>query len=480
MNDDRQASLQSDSFQQQRIQFRRIRLKTNIELELFKRACLSSRAHVEMLGKTGILPADSAGRLCAALAEIYAELEDGSQAISDSDNDVYEAQERLLRDRLGEEYVLARTAKSRNDQVACDLRLWLRDVSLAIAANILNMRRTFLDLADRDIETVMPGYTHMQPAEAILLSHWWLANEARFARDFSRLDDFFKRLNLLPLGANVMAGTREPIDRLLVARSLGFDDVIENSLDAVSDRDFLIEFGAFASIAGLHFSQLGSELLLWATQEFAFAKIPQHLTINTAMIPIKRNPEILEVLRARPSLIFGRMVEFIVQLKAITTGFSQDLQECVLGLADIVDTLDLLLDLTVGLLPGIELDSNRMKQVACADLVNVTKALDYLLDKGVPSDIAARVIDYLGSYCRTRHKYLSDLALSEWQQFSPAFEEDIYESVSMEASVGAFCSFGGSSKEQVLLALARARQLLELDLVRLKQLESKFAGGQAI
>lgn len=462
-----------DNFQQQRIQFRRIRLNTNVEFELFKRALQSSSAHVRMLGKTGIIAGSSAENIWQALEGIKQEFNDGKQTISDSDNDVYDAVERMLKDRVGEEFILSRIAKSRNDQAATDLRLWVRDVSLLVGERILNIRKTFVDLACRDIETVMPGYTHMQPAEAILLSHWWLANEARFARDFSRLFDFFKRLNLLPLGANVLAGTREPIDRRMVAESLGFDDVIENSLDAVADRDYLIEFGAFASIVGLHLSQLGSELLLWVTQEFSFAKIPLYLIISSSSLPLKRNPEILEVLRARPSLIFGRMMEFIVQLKAITTGFSQDLQECVLGFADIVDTLYLLLDLTLALLPGIELDQNRMKQVACADLVNVGKALDYLVTKGVERDIAGRVIEYLGSYCRTRNKYLSDLALNEFQQFSPAFEDDIYEYVSMEESVGAFCSFGGSSKEQVEMAMERSREAIELDTCRLKQFTAK-------
>lgn len=453
--------------------FRRIRLDTDIERELLQRALLSSSAHVRMLKKTGIIPNASATRLLEALDKIKSELSDGKTILSSSDADVYDALDKKLRELVGDEFILARTAKSHNDQASTDLRMWLRDECVQIAERILNLRQVFIQLAERDIETVMPGYTHMQPAEAILLSHWWLANEARFCRDSARLGDFYKRLNMLPLGANVLAGAREPIDRRMVADLLGFDDLIENSLDAVSDRDFLIEFGAFASIVGLHLSQLGSELLLWATQEFRFARIPQHLTIRSHAFPLKRNPEILEVLRARPALIFGRMMEFIVQLKAITTGFSQDLQECVLGLADIVDTLNILLDLAAGILPGIELDTERMREVACADLVNVSNALDYLVSHGVSREIANRVVEQLGVYCRTRNKYLSDLGLNEWQQFSPAFEEDIYEHVNMEESVGAFCSFGGSSKAQVELAMSRARDCCESDLKRLSQLSAK-------
>lgn len=474
MDRDNLSQSAADDFERKnRIQFRRIRLDTDIETELFKRALLSTSAHVQMLKKTGIIPNASATRILEALDKIKAELHESKEMLGPNDADIYDALDKKLRALVGDEFILCRTAKSHNDQAATDLRMWLRDASIDIAERLLTLRQAFIQLAERDIETVMPGYTHMQPAEAILLSHWWLANEARFCRDSSRLSDLYKRLNMLPLGANVLAGTREPIDRRMVADLLGFDDVIENSLDAVSDRDFLIEFGAFASIVGLHLSQLGSELLLWATQEFGFIRIPQDLIIRSHAFPLKRNPEILEVLRARPALIFGRLIEFIVQLKAITTGFSQDLQESVLGLADIIDTLVTLLDLAVGMLPGIELDRNRMREVACADLVNVGNALDYLVAHGVTHEIASRVVEQLGVYCRTRNKYLSDLGLNEWQQFSPAFEEDIYEHVTMEESVGAFCSFGGSSKSQVELAMSRARDCYENDSKKLSQLSEK-------
>ncbi len=454
-----------ESTAQKSIHFRRIRLATNIEKELFKRALLSSSAHVRMLAKTGIIKEGSAERILAAYDDIAA----SNGTICDTDADVYEALERELRARIGEEFVLARTAKSHNDQAATDLRLWVRDESLQIAELLNQLRKVFNDLAERDIDIVMPGYTHMQPADAILLSHWWLSNEARIARDFSRFNDYYKRLNLLPLGANVLAGTREPIDRRMVAELLGFDELIENSLDAVSDRDFVIEFGAFATIVGLHLSQLGSELLLWVTQEFAFARVPQDLIISSHTLPLKRNPEILEALRSRPSLIFGRMLEFIVELKAITTGYSLDLQECVLGLADIIDTLKVLLDFLIGLLPGIELDAERMREVACADLVNVNNALDYLITRGVDRNIATRVVEQLAAYCKARNKYLSDLSLSEWQQFSPAYEMDIYDHVSVEESVGAFCSLGGSSRDQVELGLLKSREILDRDNLKLKE-----------
>lgn len=459
------------------LQFRRVRLNKQMEQELFYRALFSTHAHVTMLSETGIIADTPAEALLHAIDGITNELKSGVDLLQANDADVYAALERLLRDRVGEEFILARTAKSHNDQAATDLRLWLRDSVLEIADRILTLRRIFLDLAQRDIDTVMPGYTHMQPAEAILLSHWWLAGEARFCRDYSRLTDFYKRLNMLPLGANVMAGTREPIDRRMVAIALGFDDVIENSLDAVTDRDYLIEFGSFASIVGVHLSQLGGELLLWVTQEFAFARIPQNMVIESHTLHLKRNPEILEVLRARPALIFGHLLEFLTQLKGLTIGFSQDLQECVPGLFEIVETLKVLLDLAIGMLPGLEFDQNRMREVACADLVNVSNALDYLLNRGVEREIAGRAVEHLAHYCRTRHKYLSDLALSEWQQYSPAFEADIYDYIAMEESVGAFCSYGGSSKGQVEMAMARSKGHLQKDMAQLAELVTKSSAS---
>lgn len=456
------------------LRFRRLFAKPELEFKLLLYAIASTEAHVRMLAHTSILPQPIAQRAVAALDDLRKRTREKNSVLLPEDADVYEAIDRHLQEHLGvEEAHLIRTAKSKNDQTSTDTRLYLREEVLQLAQMLLSLREILIDLARRDLDVVMPGYTHMQPAEAILLSHWWLMNESRFSRDFSRLIELFLRMNLLPLGACIMAGTREPIDRDMVAKSLGFDDVIQNSLDAVSDRDYQIEFGAAASLAGLHISQLGSELLLWATQEFAFISLPRHLTLNSHNMPLKRNPELLEVLRSRPSLVFGRLMEFIAELKAVPTGFSQDLQESIPGIADVTDTLRLLLGLATAILPGIEPDQRRMKEVACADLVNVSNALDYLLNRGINKDMAVRALEQLSTYCRTRSKFLSDLSLSEWQQFSPAFENDIYDHVAMEQSIAAYCSFGGSSIEQVELALNRAAENLKLDQSKLLEQRKK-------
>lgn len=421
------------------------------------------KAHVRMLGETNIVDKQTAATVIDALDQMSRELAEGHSYLSDQDNDIHSGMQRHLTERIGEPGAVVSIAKSRNDQIATVIRMWLRDAVVDIFGQLSNLRNELLGVAQRDIEIVMPGYTHMQPAQPILLGHWWLANEARFKRDHDRLLEFYGRLNVLPLGAVVISGATEPIDRELVAKYLGFNSVIENSIDAVSDRDFLVEFGAFASLVGLHLSQMSTDLLLWATQEFGFVKLQSRFLFRTTRLPFKRNPELLEVLRSRPSVFHGRLMEFISELKAVPSGFSQDLQECLPGLLDTVDNLHFLLELASEIVRGIEIDEKRMREVACSDLLNSTNALDYLISHGVEPEIAQRSMDNLTQYCKSRKKFLSDLSLSEFQLYSPAFEADIYEYVTIEESVGAFCSFGGSSHMQVEAALVRAKEHLLAD-----------------
>lgn len=435
---------------------------------------LSSAAHVRMLGKTGIVDAANAEHVVMALEQISQELREGHNFISPDDADIHEGLERRLSEIVGDMSAILRIAKSTNDQCATDVRLWMRDAVYEVFQALLQIRTQLTELANRDLDVVMPGYTHMQPALPILLAHWWLANEARFRRDFERLAQFYVRLNVLPLGACVLAGTPEPIDRMMVATELGFADVIENSVDAVSDRDFVIEFGACASMIGVHLSQMSSELLLWATQEFGFVRLPKRFVFDSATMPMKRNPELLEVLRSRPSTLFGRLIEHLTQLKAIPLGYSQDLQESLPGLFQSAEILRELLNLASVMLPNLEIDANRMREMACADLLNASHAKNYLLNRDIPEEKAAKVVEALTNYCKARGKFLSDLSLSEWQQFAPAFENDIYQYVTMENSVASFCSFGGSSRDQVEFALSRATDTLTRDQERVPEFKPKI------
>lgn len=430
-----------------------------------------SKAHVQMLGEQGIIDKQLAATVMEGLQTILTEVKSGKSPLKSEDQDIHAGVERRLFELIGEASQAINVAKSRNDQIATDIRLWLRDSTVEIFEHLVAVRQSLLELAERDLSVSMPGYTHMQPAVPILLSHWWLANEARLRRDTERLLDFYGRLNTLPLGASALAGTTQPIDRKLVASYLGFADVIENSLDAVADRDYLVEFGSFAALVGIHLSQMSSDLLLWATQEFAFVKLPRAFGLRSLNMPQKRNPELLEILRSRPAQIFGRLNEFCSELKGLPFGFSQDLQECLPGLIDMVDTLKFLLELTGKLLPALTFDAERMKEAASSDLTNAANAVDYLLEKGVQTNKAAKIIESIVQYCKERNKELADLALSEWQHFSPVFDNEIYQHVTIEESVSARSSFGGTSLEQVSAALSRATEFLAHDKQRLP---SKF------
>ena len=427
----------------------------------------SSLAHIRMLGDTGIVESETVLAVTGGLEQIRRELSAGGFSVQAGDVDIHMALERRLSEIVGDASQALRIAKSRNDQIATDIRLWLRDAVFDVFAHLLSLRKVLIYLTERDIEVVMPGYTHMQPAMPILLSHWWLAHESRFRRDFNRLIDFYTRVNVLPLGACALAGTDRPIDRSLVARYLSFDGIVENSLDAVSDRDYLVEFGSFATLVATHVSQLSGELLLWSTQEFGFARLRKAFVFGSLSMPQKRNPELLEILRSRPSAIAGHLIEFVYQLKALPMGFSQDLQESLPGLLDIVDHLKFILELECVLLMGMEFDAGKMKQMALADLTNASNAMDFLTARGVMQEKAAKIVELLVNYCNQRNKYLSDLALSEWQQFSPVFDLDIYKHVTIEESVGSRQSFGGTSKEQVMSAFNRATEVLALDCQRL-------------
>ena len=444
-------------------QFRRFWQSPEVERTLLCADIESNIAHVRMLGETGIVEKQVSADVIAGLEQIRKEMASGIPVLQNEDVDIHSAIHRRLGDIVGDMADTVRIAKSHNDQIATDIRLWLRDVTVDIYGLLIEVRYKLLQLAERDMDVVMPGYTHMQPAVPILLAHWWLANETRLARDFSRLTDFYKRMNVLPLGACALAGTTQPINRQLVAEYLHFDGVMENSLDAVSDRDYLIEFASAASMIGIHLSQMSSELLLWSTQEFAFVRLPRSFVFRSQSMPQKRNPELLEILRSRPSVLNGRLTEFLNQLKGLTISYSQDLQECLPGLLDVVQNIKFILELTDVLLPAFKFDTVRMQKLATADMTNAGHAIDYLVERDVPPDKAMKYVDQILDYCRERSKALPDLTLNEWIQFTPAFNDDIYNYVSVENAVDSRISYGGTGGVQVQESLVRALERLTND-----------------
>jgi argininosuccinate lyase len=431
-------------------------------------------AHVRMLGDTNIVAPALAQEVLQALAKIRTEIPNsGNNLLAPEDRDIHASIHRRLSELIGRDADLVNIGISRNDQIATDIRLWLRDNLIDILSKVWDLRELLVNLAARDLEIVMPGYTHMQPAMPIRLSLWWLANESRLQRDFERLMDCYKRLNISPLGACQIAGTNLPIDREMTARNLGFDQVMENSLDATSDRDYVIEFSSVAAMLGVHVSQMSSELLLWATQEFGFVRLPRAFVFRSQSMPQKRNPELLEILRSRPAVLVGRLTQFLSELKGLCVSYSQDLQESLPGLIESASDVRFLLELTQVLLPALNFDAVRMRETAARDMTSAANVVDYLVERGFANEKAAKIVESCVSYCRERNRQLVDLTLNEWALFSPAFDEQVYNYLNLEESIDNRSSLGGSSGEQIEMALARRKSLLEDEGKALSKLAAK-------
>ncbi|MDR3615762.1 MAG: argininosuccinate lyase [Candidatus Obscuribacterales bacterium] len=454
-------------------QVRRFWQSPKVEQALVSADIESSIAHVRMLGATGIVHQQIATDVVLALEQLRREFADGGSFLQPGDADIHTGIQRRLEEIVGELAPVLNVAKSHNDHIATDIRLWLRDAIIDILNKMTDLRQLFLQLAERDQEAIMPGYTHMQPALPILLSHWWLANEARVQRDFARLMDCYKRLNVSPLGSGQLAGSKQPIDRDMTAKALGFDQAMENSLDAVSDRDYVVEFTSFAALLGTHLSQMSSELLLWSTNEFAMVRLPRAFVFRSQSMPQKRNPEMLEILRSRPSAVIGRLTQFLTELKGLPLSYCHDLQESLPALLETVNDIRFILELTMELLPALHFDTDRMRYLATADLTNASNVVDYLVERGISNDKSAKIVESLVNYCRDRNRQLMDLTLNEWALFHPGFDEQIYTYLNLEESIDSRSSFGGTATEQVENARHRATLLLENERKALSNLAAK-------
>ncbi len=433
----------------------RFRQPRSLELTLAPYQVASARAYTQMLADSDQIEGDVADLVLRSITELEEKLRAGESFLEEDDLDIYSGLERKLDEMVGSSSNILRMGLSPNDHIACDIRLWLRDECLASMHLLLDLRRVLLELAGNHIEVVMPGYSHMQPATPELLSHWWLASASRFCRDFSRLKDVLKRINLCPMGAGAFAGSHQPIDRMKLAELLRFDGVIENSLDAVSDRDSVVELTACASIISLHISQLASELLVWATQEFGYVRLPRAFTYRSRNFPQKRNPEPLEVLRSRCSQINGRLSQFNQELKGIPVSYSHDLQESLPGLLEVLSNLRFILELCAVVLPAMIFDTAKMEERASVDLANAGNVMDYLLERSFEPDKAAKIVEGLLKYCQQRSKHFIDLTRGEWQEFSPAFDDEIYRYITASTATETKGTLGGTAHVQVEAALKR-------------------------
>src|SRR5689334_2517088 len=422
-----------------------------------------SLAHARMLAKVGVLPKADLDAIERSMAQILEEVRSGKFEWSVEREDVHFNIEYRLTELAGDAGKRLHTARSRNDQVATDLRLWLRAEIDSLCVLLRTVRVRLVDLAERNADTLMPGFTHMQVAQPVTFGHHLMAYFEMFSRDAARLADARKRVNRLPLGASALAGTSYPIDREMVARELGFDGLCENSLDAVSDRDFAIEFLACAAIAMAHVSRLAEELVLWASPAFGFVKIADRFCTGSSIMPQKKNPDVPELMRGKTGRVYGALVALLTVIKGQPLAYNKDNQEDKEPLFDAADTLRDVLAILGELLLGVEPVPARMREALREGFATATDLADYLVRRGLPFRDAHEAVARAVRAAELAKKDLTDLTLAQLKAFSPLVEADFHGFLTPEGSVASRAHIGGTAPDAVRAAVKRARQRLGSD-----------------
>jgi len=428
------------------------------DIELIEYDLNGSVAHAKMLGHTGIISSTEAEQLVEGLEIIRQEYRDGKFTPGIDQEDVHFAVERRLTELVGDVGKKLHTARSRNDQVGTDVRLYLRAEIDQIRDYLRDFQRVLVAIADKNVETLIPGYTHLQRAQPVSLAHHFLAYFQMAQRDWQRLGEIRARTNISPLGSGALAGTTFPIDRHYSANLLGFEGVYANSLDGVSDRDFAIEFLNAASLIMVHLSRLSEEMILWASQEFSFISLTDSCATGSSIMPQKKNPDVPELIRGKAGRVIGHLQGMLVLMKGLPLAYNKDLQEDKEALFDAVKTVKISLEaMTVLLEEGIIFRQGRLEEAVSEDFSNATDVADYLAAKGVPFREAYNLVGKVVKSSLVIGKLLKDLSLEEWQALHPAFENDIYDAIAPRQVVAARNSYGGTGFEQVRQAIASAK-----------------------
>ncbi len=443
----------------------RFNASIGFDIELIEYDLTGSIAHAKGLAKAGIVSKAEAESLIAGLEQIRSEYREGNFNPGIDEEDVHFAVEKRLTAIVGDAGKKLHTARSRNDQVGTDIRLYLRDRISQISNQLKEFQQVLLDLATDNIETLIPGYTHLQRAQPLSLAHHLLAYFDMAQRDRERLADVYKRTNISPLGSGALAGTTFPIDRHYTASLLNFDGVYGNSLDGVSDRDFAIEFLSAASLILVHLSRLSEEMIVWASQEFSFVTLTDRCATGSSIMPQKKNPDVPELIRGKTGRVFGHLQGMLVLMKGLPLAYNKDLQEDKEAIFDGVKTVSACLEaMTILLSEGIEFRKERLDLAVAEDFSNATDVADYLAAKGVPFREAYNLVGKVVKTSLTAGKLLKDLTLAEWQALHPAFEEDIYTAIEPKNVVSARNSYGGTGFERVKEAIERAKFSINSDL----------------
>ena len=420
---------------------------------------MGSIAHTRMLAKQGIISKEEAEVITNGLISIRQEIEQGSFKFKPELEDIHMSIEARLIEKVGEVGGKLHTARSRNDQIALDLRLFTRGKITETLVKLRDFQQALISLVEANKGVVMPGYTHMQPAQPVLLAHHLLAYFEMLQRDIERFKDCLKRTDIMPLGSGALAGVAYDVDREFLAQELGFSRISQNSMDAVSDRDFVVEYEAAASLCMMHLSRLAEEIILWASAEFNFIELDEAYATGSSIMPQKKNPDVAELVRGKTGRVYGKLMALLTTLKGLPLAYNRDIQEDKEGLFDTVDTLLSVLEVFTGMVKTLKVKGENTEQATRQGYILATDLADYLVKKDEPFRTAHDIVGRLVSYAMEKGKSFGELSLSEYQSFSPLFSKDVY-SITVSSSVAAKDVVGGTAPRQVEQALANAKKII--------------------
>ena len=429
----------------------------SFDQRLYKQDIAGSIAHATMLGEQGIIPQQDADRIVQGLKDILADIQAGKVQFETDAEDIHMNVEKLLIERIGEPGKRLHTGRSRNDQVALDGHMYVKEAVLQTQDLLKDLMHTLLSIAQKHLTTIMPGYTHLQKAQPVTLAHHMMAYFQMFRRDYQRLQDCFKRADVMPLGSGALAGTTYPLDRSRVARLLGFSEISQNSMDGVSDRDFMLEYMSAASISMMHLSRFCEEMILWSSHEFRFVEMDDAFSTGSSIMPQKKNPDVAELIRGKTGRVYGDLMGLLTALKGIPLAYNKDMQEDKEALFDAHDTWTKCLLVFNGMLKSVRFRTGVMEKGASGGFTNATDAADYLVKKGMPFRQAHEVVGRMVLHCIHEDKALLDLSLEEMKEFSPIFEADVYEAISLLSCVNLRKVVGGPAPEMVQRSIDEAQ-----------------------
>ncbi len=430
---------------------------------LYRQDIEGSIAHARMLAKQGIIADKDAEAIIAGLNSIRNEIEQGKFHFKTKLEDIHMNIEARLFEKIGDVAGKLHTARSRNDQVALDMRLFLKEEIPKTIDNIKALQSSLAELAEANKDVIIPGYTHLQQAQPVLLAHHLLAYFEMFQRDKERFSDCLKRTDVLPSGSGALAGVAYPVDRQFMAQELGFSEISNNSVDAVSDRDFVVEYQAASALAMMHISRLAEEIVLWSSSEFGFIEIGEDFTTGSSIMPQKKNPDVAELARGKTGRIYGNLMSLLTTMKALPLAYDRDMQEDKQGLFDTLDTLHSTLEVFAEMIKTLKVNPQRISNAINEDYILATDLADYLVKKGMPFRQAHNTVSKLGEYAVANRKSFRELSLSEYRDFSPLFDKDVY-NITLESSIAARDVVGGTAPNQVESALRKAKKSLRTKL----------------